>query len=262
MPDNSRESGMPTVEILGLPISSLTMSDVIDAMHRSVINGTRCTIFPVNVDVVMKAQEDDEFRSVLCGATLLPPDGMPIVWASKFLRNPVAEKVTGSVLFEAFCESIVSRPYRIFLLGGMEGIANRAGKALKSRFPNLNIAGCYSPPWNFEHDEDENSRIVRMINELMSDILVVGLGAPKQEKWIAKHMGQINAKLFLAVGGSFDYYSGAVRRPPRFLSQIGLEWCWRISQDPRRLWKRYLVDDPPFFYHVLRQRFGRYERPR
>jgi N-acetylglucosaminyldiphosphoundecaprenol N-acetyl-beta-D-mannosaminyltransferase len=247
---------MTTVDILGITVSPILTEEILTRIEQTIREGGTLTIYPVNVNVVMKSRTDPEFRETLNASDIATSDGVPIVWASKFMGGTLKEKKTGWILFENICKTAAENGYRLFFLGGAPGIPERAARTLKKSYPGLSVSGVYSPPWGFESNPEENHKIVELINEATPHIVFVGLGAPKQEKWIRQHMGETRANVFMAVGGSFDFFSGKIRRPPLFVVRIGLGWVWRILQEPRRLWRRYLIEDSPFLYHILRERFS------
>ena len=252
---------MQQTKILGVQVSITTTRQILDLIRASVASTKALTIYPVNVDVVMKSRNESPFRDILNRADITPSDGLPIVWASRFLGAPIKEKTTGWILFENICHEFSQNNSRVFFLGGEVGIPERAAQNLRKKYPGLNIVGTYSPPQGFEDDESESEKVIRLVRAAKPDIVFVGLGAPKQEKWIDGNRETLGAAVLMAVGGSFDFYAGKVRRPPLFFVRIGLGWLWRIVQEPRRLWKRYLVEDSPFFYYVLQQKRRVYSDP-
>jgi len=207
-----------------------------------------------NVDHIVKLQSDAELRRAYENASLVLADGIPIMWAAKFLGAPLKEKISGSDLFPKLCEVATEREYRLFFLGGRPEAALKAAEILRNRHAKIQIVGTYSPPFNFENDKVENDKIVRMIKDSKPDILFVGLGAPKQEKWIYRHKDEYQVPVSIGIGASFEFISGMVKRAPLWMQKAGLEWFWRLVMEPRRLWKRYLVDDMKFFWLVLRQK--------
>jgi N-acetylglucosaminyldiphosphoundecaprenol N-acetyl-beta-D-mannosaminyltransferase len=204
----------------------------------------------------MKLQNDAEFRQIYDNASLVLADGMPLIWASKFLGTSLKEKISGSDLFPKLCKVAAEKGYRLFFMGGRPGAALKAAEVLRDRYPDIQIVGTYSPPFGFENDREENDKIVRAIKNAKPDILFVGLGAPKQEKWIYKYRNDYQVPMSIGVGVSFEFVSGMVKRAPLWMQRVGLEWFWRLMMEPKRLWKRYLVDDPVFFWLVLKQKLG------
>lgn len=245
------------VNICGIGIDNIEMSDVISKMDSYIKDGRPSYIVTPNADHIVKLQRDPEFKKIYGEATLVLVDGMPLLWAAKFLGAPLKERISGADLFPKLCEVAAARGYRIFFLGGREGAAVKAAKILKARYPAMQVVGVYSPPFGFEKDAVENDKIVAMIKTAKPDILFVGLGAPKQEKWIYEHKDQCEVPVSIGIGVSFEFIAGIVKRAPVWMQKSGLEWFWRLMMEPKRLWKRYLVDDVQFFWLVLKQKIGR-----
>jgi len=182
------------------------------------------------------------FRRIYREAHAVVADGMPIVWTSRIAGTPLKQRVAGSDMLTELGLWLERKRYRLFFLGAAEGVAEEAKRRLQERFPALMIVGCYSPPFGFESMEEENEKIVAMIREARPDILLVGLGAPKQEKWIYRRYRQYRVPVSIGVGATFDFLAGRIRRAPVWMQKAGLEWMWRLMREPRRLWRRYLRD--------------------
>ncbi|MGE5328966.1 MAG: WecB/TagA/CpsF family glycosyltransferase, partial [Deltaproteobacteria bacterium] len=163
------------------------------------------------------------------------------------------EKLSGSDIFPKLCEISAEKGYRLFFLGAGEGVAEQAVSNLKKAFSKINVVGAYAPPLGFEKNEKENEKICKMINKLAPDILFVGFGAPKQEKWIHKNLHALNVRVAIAVGAAFDFAAGNIKRAPVFMQKIGLEWFWRFMHEPKRLFKRYFIDDSQFILILIKQ---------
>ena len=191
----------------------------------------------------MKLENDSEFLEVYNNADLVLTDGMLLVWISKFLKTPIKEKVSGSDLFPKVCKLADEKGYSIFLLGAAEGIAIKAAENLKNKYKNLNIVGTFSPSYGFEKSKSEIEEIIKKVNEAKPDILAVGLGAPKQEKFIYKYKNKLNVPISLAVGASIDFEAGNIERAPKWMQKSGLEWFYRFLKEPKRMFKRYFIDD-------------------
>jgi N-acetylglucosaminyldiphosphoundecaprenol N-acetyl-beta-D-mannosaminyltransferase len=232
-------------------------NDLLEFIDRAIRTQHHSYILTCNVDHVIKLRKDDEFRRVYSDAGAVVADGMPIIWASKLLRKPLKEKVSGSDLFHKLGEAFEERNYRLFFLGSASGVPEKAMSNLQESFPRMNIVGCYSPSYGFEKNEEENKRIVEMLIESRPDIVFVGVGAPKQEKWIYQHYETYRAPVSIGVGATFDFLSGSVKRAPSFMQKAGFEWFWRLSQEPRRLWKRYLIEDSQFVLLLAKEMLKR-----
>jgi len=245
------------INICGVNIDNISMENVIEEIEDLIIKGREGFIVTPNVDHIVQLQKDAGFSAVYRDAVLVLADGVPLLWASKFLDIPLKEKISGSDLFPRLCEVAARRGYRLFFCGGREGAADMAKAVLEKKFPGLNVVETYCPPLGFEKDKKENSKIVRLIKDAQPDILFVGLGAPKQEKWIHKYKDQYQVPVSIGIGVSFEFVAGMIKRAPLWMQKIGLEWFWRVMMEPGRLWKRYLIDDMVFFWLVLKQKLGR-----
>lgn len=245
------------VNIAGVNIDNLSLSEVLSRVDLLVRARVPSYIITPNVDHIVKWQKDDEFKEIYDRAALVLADGVPLLWAGHFLGTPIVEKVSGSDLLPQICEQSASKGYRLFFLGGRPGAADLAAKKLCQKFPGLQIAGTYCPPYGFEKDQKENDKIIGLIRAAKPDILFVGLGAPKQEKWIYRFYQVYQAPVSIGIGVTFEYISGMVRRAPVWMQKAGMEWSWRILMEPGRLWKRYLIDDMQFFPLILSQKLGK-----
>ncbi|WP_263970716.1 WecB/TagA/CpsF family glycosyltransferase [Leptolyngbya sp. KIOST-1] len=243
------------VEILSIPIDNISVNDFLSQLKRGVV-------FTPNVDHLMKLQKDMDFVRAYSQADYRVCDSQVLMFASKFLGTPLKAKISGSDLFPMFCEHHRhNEAIKIFLMGGAEGVAALAMERINARIGRQIIVQAHSPSFGFEKDEAECERILEMIRQSPANVLVVGVGAPKQEKWIAKYRDQLpNIDIFLAVGAAIDFEAGNKPRAPELLSKLGLEWLYRLSTEPGRLWKRYLLDDFPFLWLVLKERFVRLRR--
>lgn len=205
-----------------------------------------------NADHVLNLEHDAELRAAYARADLVVPDGMPVVWASRLLGTPAKERVTGADLMPRLCAIAARNGLKVFLLGGAEGVAERARDNLVQADPGLMVVGTASPPLGFERDAHQNAAIVRAVRDSDADLVFVCLGSPKQEVWISRHIGRFDKGVFLGVGAAIDFCAGTVARAPRWMRRAGLEWCHRLLQEPRRFAGRY-ARDLGFFAIVARQ---------
>jgi len=245
------------IDICGIKIDNVSLDEAVRAISAIIQSRKLSYVVTPNVDHIVKLQKDPEFRDIYSNAALVLPDGMPLLWAAKFIGTPLKEKISGSDLLPKLCEVAAEKGYKVFFLGGREVSAAKAAEVLKAKYQKLNVAGTYCPPFGFERDEQENDKIIRMIKAACPDILFVGLGAPKQEKWIYKYKDRYQAPLSIGIGVSFEFMAGMVRRAPIWMQKSGLEWFWRLMMEPARLWKRYLIDDMLFFRLILKQKISR-----
>jgi len=204
---------------------------------------------------VMESQRDENLRRTHAGAGLVTPDGMPLLWLGRLRGFTHMNRVYGPDLMLQLCERSVAEGYRHYLYGGGEGIAQRLSEKLRERFPGIRMVGAHSPPFRpLTPEEDEE--VVRRINVARPDIVWVGLGTPKQERWMEAHRDRLEASVLIGVGAAFDFHSGAKRQAPRWMQNSGLEWLFRLANEPRRLWRRYLVNNTWFVTLVLAEACG------
>jgi len=256
----------PPIAILGVPFDNVTTAETIEAIERMVASRQPHYLVTANVDFLVQAQEDVELRRILFDAHLVLCDGTPLLWASKLLGNPLLERVAGADLVPLLLRAAAEKAYRVFLLGATPDSVARAVENLKKLHPSLVIAGFYSPPFNklLEMDHDE---IQRRILEVKPDLLFVSFGCPKQEKWIAMHYRSLGVPVSAGVGATIDFLAGMVKRAPTWMQRTGLEWVYRLAQEPRRLFKRYAKDLWVFGWKIFAQlwqlqlRSGKVERP-
>jgi N-acetylglucosaminyldiphosphoundecaprenol N-acetyl-beta-D-mannosaminyltransferase len=245
------------VTLLGVPVDSVTMQETLERMDALIAARRPSYVVTPNVDVLVQLQRDKEFKRIYDGAALVVPDGVPLLWAGMFLGTPLKEKVSGSDLFVEFCKHAAEKGHKVYFMGAMPGVAAKAAEVLTKRHPGLKVVGTHSPSFGFEKNEEECRMIVQKIREAAPDVLFVGLGSPKQEKWTDRWKDKHGVPVSVSVGISFDYVAGTVKRAPRWMQDSGFEWLFRLCIEPKRLWKRYLVDDPKFFWYLLKQKLSR-----
>ncbi len=245
------------VEILGVEIDNVSQRQFLSELARGVI-------FTPNVDHLMKLQKDAAFRAAYRQADYKVCDSQILMYASKLLGKPLKAKISGSDLLPLFCEYHSNNPkITIFLLGGAPGVAKQAQANINARYGRNIVIAAHSPSFGFEKNEAECQMLIDMINRSAATVLAVGVGAPKQELWIAKYRSQMpGVNIFMAVGAALDFEAGNKPRAPQFWSDLGLEWLYRLLSEPRRLWKRYLLDDLPFFQLLLKQKLKQYSKKR
>jgi N-acetylglucosaminyldiphosphoundecaprenol N-acetyl-beta-D-mannosaminyltransferase len=233
-------SPVERVVLLGVPLARLDMHETVEWIDRAVASRGPHQVATANVNFLALGQRDPEFLRILQAASLVTCDGMPLCWASRVQGAPLRGRVAGADLLPPLCELAVRRRYRLFFMGP-PGSTEEAAERLRARYPGLEIAGCESPPYGPIEGWD-NARYCARIREAATDVLLVGFGAPKQERWLAAHLPASGAAVGIGVGATFDYVAGRVRRAPRVAQAAGLEWAWRIAVEPRRLWRRYVGD--------------------
>jgi N-acetylglucosaminyldiphosphoundecaprenol N-acetyl-beta-D-mannosaminyltransferase len=236
-----------------VPVDSVTFAEAIDAIDALVARGQGGTVFTPNVDHVVQAEENSRFRDAYDAAALSLVDGMPVLWASRLMGNPLPEKVSGSDLVVPLLERAAKRGWRVFFLGGLPGAAEGARDLLLGRIPGLHVVGVASPRIDVESAAETHSAIVEVLREARPDLVLVALGAPKQELFSHAIAERMRPAVLVGIGGTLDFIAGKVRRAPLWMSANGLEWLYRFAQEPRRMWRRYLVRDPKFLLIVLRE---------
>lgn len=243
---------MSRMKFLNTEIDNLTMDEAITRIDELIINKTSSYVVTPNVDHIVKLENDKEFQQVYKEADLILTDGMPLIWISKLKKRSIKEKVSGSDLFPKVCDLASQKGYKVFLLGAAEGVADKAAKNLMKKYNGLKVVGTYSPSYGFEKKEDEIEKIIDVINTAKPDILAVGLGAPKQEKFLYKYKDKLNVPVSLAIGASIDFEAGNINRAPKWMQNSGLEWFYRLVKEPKRMFKRYLVDDLKILSIILK----------
>ena len=234
---------MSRMKFMNTEIDNLTMDEALQRIEQLIKENRNAYVVTPNVDHIVQLERGGALKEVYKDADLILTDGKPLVWISKWYGTPIKEKISGSDLFPRLCALAADKGYRMYFLGAAEGVAARAAENLKKKFPGLQVVGTYSPPFGFEKDAAELEKIERQIIEVKPHILIVGLGCPKQELFILHHKDELNVPLSLGLGASLDFEAGNVKRAPKWMADHGLEWIYRILQDPTRLAKRYFIDD-------------------
>ena len=252
-PPESEPLSLPVpIAMLGVPFDKVTTPQALERIGQMIASGRPHYAATANVDFVVQALHDVELRRLLADADLVLCDGMPLVWASRWLGNPLPERVTGSDLVPQLLAAAERRGWRVFFLGGTEESVARAAERVRERHPKIQLVGAYSPPFapllNMDHED-----IVRRVREVRTDLLLVAFGCPKQEKWIGMQFRKAGVPFSIGVGATIDFLAGTVRRAPRWMQRTGLEWIFRLLQEPRRLFRRYTTGLWVFGTAILRQ---------
>ena len=254
-PAPAAEVSFSTREILGVPIAMVDYDSAIAVMDRLIDRGDRGYVCAAPVHALMVAQDDPEMLTALRGSTMVVPDGMPVVWAANLMGESLPNRVYGPELMRRYNERCRDRGHRVWLYGGRDqGSLAQLALDLRHSFPGIRIVGGYSPPFRplTEAEEDE---VVRQIEHDRPDVVWVGIGVPKQEKWMARMRDRLDAAALVGVGAAFDFHAGLVPQAPSWRQASGLEWVYRLAQEPRRLWKRYARYNPLFVGAFARQFF-------
>lgn len=237
--------------ILGIRIDSTSYHDATDRILNWALCGEKKYVCVANVHMVMKAYKEGDFRKIINNSDLVTTDGMPLVWSMRLLGTKNQTRVYGPTLTLRVCENASKFGFSVGFYGGSPESMKCLVQNISNRFPSLRIAYAYSPPFRPLRSEEDEA-VVQNINNSGAKILFVGLGCPKQENWIFNHLGKLNA-VMVGVGAAFDFHAGIKKQAPGWIMAIGLEWLFRLCNEPRRLWKRYLYNNPRYLLLVARQ---------
>jgi N-acetylglucosaminyldiphosphoundecaprenol N-acetyl-beta-D-mannosaminyltransferase len=240
------------VKIGTIAIDAIGLDQAIDAIEDLVARGHGGMVFTPNVDHIVVAEDDAKFRAAYAEADLALVDGTPVMWAARLLGTPLPEKVSGSDLVRPLAARAASRGWRVYLLGGRPGVAAAAKDILERDYPGLQIVGVSCPMIDLSKSVEEQRDVIDAIRAAEPEILFLALGAPKQEIFAHRIRGLVGPIVMLGIGASLDFVTGAASRSPAWMSSLGLEWVYRLAQEPGRLWKRYLLRDPRFLAVLLR----------
>lgn len=241
------------ISMLGLMIDAVDLPQAVMAIDAALARRERGYMVTPNADHVVRHHRDPAFRAAYCDAALCVPDGMPLVWASRLLGRPLSSRVAGADLLPALCEMASARGHTVFILGGRGEVAHRAAANLAVRAPGLAIVGTHTPPEGFARDHRAMEAAVDAVNQATPDLLFIGLGAPAQELWVHRYWDRLATTVAVCCGAALDYAAGTKPRAPQWMQRTGLEWLWRLLHEPRRLWRRYLVEDAAFVGIVLKE---------
>jgi N-acetylglucosaminyldiphosphoundecaprenol N-acetyl-beta-D-mannosaminyltransferase len=251
--DLPRPDDVQARPILGVPIAITDYAEAMDVMDGMIARRERGYVCAVAVHAVMVSQSDPEMWRAVTGSTLTVPDGMPLVWAANMLGESLKNRVYGPELMLRYNDRCAQRDHRVWLYGGRDqGSLVQLALRMRQRHPGIRIVGGYSPPFRDLTGEEEDA-IVEQVNEARPDVLWVGIGVPKQEKWMARMRDRLEVPVMCAVGAAFDFHAGRISQAPAWMQERGLEWTYRIAQEPRRLLPRYLYYNPRFMLAFARQ---------
>jgi N-acetylglucosaminyldiphosphoundecaprenol N-acetyl-beta-D-mannosaminyltransferase len=245
----------PRVNILGVLVSATTMEGALGVIETWIARRQPHYVCVSGMHGVMECQRDQELRRIHNAAGLVSTDGMPLVWLCRIKGPRRTERVYGPDLMLALCSRSQTTGYRHFLYGASADVLDDLTSRLQTRFPLLNVVGSYAPPFR-PLNPFEDSQIIDLIKAARPDVVWVGLSTPKQERWMAEHVQQLGAPVLIGVGAAFDFHSGRKRQAPRWMQRSGLEWFFRLVSEPRRLYRRYLVNIPLFAYYLGMEALG------
>ena len=248
-------TGPDSFSVLGVPVSIVDMPRALAIIDGWIAARRHEFVCLRDVHGIMACQDDPDLMEIHHRAGLVVPDGVPLVWFGRLMGHRDIRRVCGPDLMPALCQHSAANGYRHFFYGGAPGVAERLVERLRARFPGLEVAGIYAPPFR-PLSEEEDKAVVQMIDDSGADIVWVGLSTPKQERWMADHLGRLEAPVMLGVGAAFDFHAGVIGRAPVWMRNSGLEWLFRLASEPRRLWRRYLVMAPKFLVLAALQLLG------
>jgi len=241
-----------SVHILGVEISAVNMDSAVETILEWVHKGEKHYVCVRDVHGVMKCQSDKVLNDIHQGSGLTVPDGMPLVWLGKIYGFSRMSRVYGPDLMMEICRRSVPKRYNHFLYGGDIGVAEQLRKRLEDRFPGIQIVGTYMPPFR-PLNPNEEKELEEQVRAVKPDLFWVGMSTPKQEYFMGSYLSRIEAKVMIGVGAAFDIHTGRTRDAPRLVKAVGMQWLYRLCQEPRRLWKRYLYSNPAFIYKIAQQ---------
>ncbi len=238
---------LESVALLGIPVTNLTLSDTVDAIAKLTDHSSATYVGTVNLDYLYNSYGQTPFRRILLQAAVLTPDGMPLIWLSRLLGSPLRERVAGADLTPELMKRLAAEGKSIFLLGPSLEVAEHAAALFKKKYPGLKVAGIACPHISGEED----GRLLEQINHAQPSLLLLSLGSPKQEFWFSNHAEKLKVPVTLGIGATLNFITGAVKRAPLWMQRSGLEWAYRLGQEPSRLWRRYLRDGCSFVFYAV-----------
>jgi len=252
----AEQLGKQKVDILGVAINRAGLRAALQLLERFLAMGGRHRVALCPVNSILAARKNEELRGIYNTASLALADGTPVVWASRFLGRAIAGRVSGTDLLLEFSAVAAKKGYTFYFMGSRPGVPERLAANLVRRNPGLIVAGTYAPPIHGVIPPEVSAEIIQRINRTRPQVLWVGLGAPKQDRWIYEHLSRLDTCLAIGIGAALDIGSGALRRAPKWMQRIGLEWFYRFLQEPRRLFARYFIHAAPFLPLVLAQKLA------
>lgn len=238
-----------TVRLFGCEIDNVSVPEAVSRVESFIMRGGTHCYFAVNVHKIVAFRKYPELRQIANRSDLVTADGQPVVWVSKWMGKPIKERLTGADLMGHLIRMASAKHYRVYLLGGKPEILRRAAESYRLQFPRLQIAGYRHGYWT----EEEEGEVVAGIRNARPDMLFLGMSSPRKELFMDRRLHELQVPFIMGVGGTFDIIAGVTRRAPMWMQRIGLEWFWRVLQEPGRMWKRYLFDGMRFLYIVAEE---------
>lgn len=245
-------AGPRRANVLGVGVHAIKLESAVELMESAILSGRRGYVCVTNVHAVMEAQKNAGYKRVLNSSFLTLPDGRPTVWVGRSQGLKEMDQVGGPELMLRFCEISSRKRYTHFFYGGQPGVAEQLKDSLTRQFPRLRVIGTYTPPFRALNQEEE-LEVRDLLARLKPDVMWIGLGAPKQELFMAQYFGRMDTTLMVGVGAAFNIHAGRIIDAPGWIKRAGFAWLYRLAQEPRRLWKRYLKTNPRFLYEITLQ---------
>jgi N-acetylglucosaminyldiphosphoundecaprenol N-acetyl-beta-D-mannosaminyltransferase len=240
---------MPRIKLMNCYVDNLSMEETLQTVEYFIQSGKPHQHVAVNVDKVVKANKDPELRRIVNECALISADGMPIIWASWLLGKPLKERVTGVDLFDALVQRSAKKGWRLYFLGASEEVVAKVKQFYESKYPEITIVGYRNGYWS----ADEEKQVVEQIKLARADVLFVAISSPQKEQFLGRYQTEMKIPFAMGVGGTFDVVAGKTKRAPLWMQKSGLEWFYRFLQEPRRMYKRYFIDDMVFFWLLLKE---------
>ena len=244
------------IDILGTPISSLTMDELFSDWEVVIQEGQKAQVCITPVNSILAARATARVQTIYKHADFVLCDGVPVKWASELLGTPIKQRITGLDVLPKIFPFALKNDFSIFLLGASPGVAETLKKVMEAKYPGVQIVGTFVPPFRAVFSQEENEQMIQAINAVKPDILLVSLTAPKQDIWIAENLAKLDTHLAIGIGGAFEVAAGMIDRAPVWMQKAGLEWFYRFLQEPKRMFKRYFVEAPVFIPLIIKQRFN------
>ena len=245
------------VNILGIQVSSITLPTLLNEFKDTIRLNSKASVCITPVNSILAANKNAVVKNIYNNATYTLCDGVPVLWASKFLGTPIAERITGLDLLPSLLPFCSENNFSLFFLGASPGVGLSLKAKAEQLYPGIQISGVYCPPFAEKFEQAENDKMISLINEAKPDFVLVSLTAPKQDIWIAENLQKLDIKICIGIGGAFEVMAGLAKRAPKWMHGAGLEWLFRLIQEPKRMYRRYLIEAPLFIPLVLRQKFSK-----